>query len=155
MRKLFFILMILSFVGLNAQSFHSTKENFNKISAVYKPPVTFYYTNSTYDPMVILRIDCDEELIVFYKKKFIQHKEVSTIIVYYSGNKLGNFKHKIKIFTNINDEPIILKVKGKMIKIQDCSKKTRTFKFWLRFSKVDIKNDTNPKGKKLDSTYPL
>jgi Mg-chelatase subunit ChlD len=94
--------------------------DFGRIAAVKYPPKTIEFTNTSKEKLAILVIEKSPNVKVGYQHLFFEPGEQGTITLFYDAAKLGSFSEQIKIFTNLDNEPYLVTLKGTCISREEC-----------------------------------
>ena len=129
MRVILFLLLSLSFFGLESNLFAQDKAKelvkFNKNVIDYGDVKKgengvriFEMVNLSDTPLIILNAESSCGCTVpDYPKKPIKKNNIASIKVVYDTNRVGPFTKTIKIYTNIKEEPYRLVIKGEVLDI--------------------------------------
>jgi Mg-chelatase subunit ChlD len=121
------VILILSVTGLNpglAQNINmklgSAVIDFGNIAAVMHPVKTIEFTNISTQRLAILVVEKSVDAKVNYPHTFFEPGEKGTISVSYEAGKLGPFSETIKVFTNLDNDPYLITLKGTSITLEEC-----------------------------------
>jgi Mg-chelatase subunit ChlD len=98
----------------------STMVDFGRIAAIVYPAKTIEFTNNGTEKLAILLIEKGPNVKVNFERRFYQPGEKGIISIYYEARDPGDFNEEIKIFSNLDNEPISVLLKGTCISIQEC-----------------------------------
>ena len=121
-----FLVFVLSFLFLvqgyaqTALKLSITIVDFGRIAAIIYPAKTIEFTNTSDQRLAILLVDKGPNVKVNFERKFFQPGEKGIISVYYEARDVGEFNEEIRIFTNVDTDPHVVKLKGTCISIQEC-----------------------------------
>ncbi len=106
----------------NSQSIKFTDKevDFGRIAANAFPPRVIEFTNTSDQRLAILIIDKSPDVKVAYTPKFYEHGEKGSMAVQYEPRNNGDFEEVISIYTNLDQEPVQLTLKGTAISILEC-----------------------------------
>jgi len=98
-------------------TWNTTNYDFGEIAHEIPATAEFILTNTTNKPFVIkdAKGSCGCT-VPTWKKDIIAPGESTTINATYNAKKLGKFTKSVTIITSIYDEPIILRIKGEVVK---------------------------------------
>ncbi|MBN2274776.1 MAG: VWA domain-containing protein [Bacteroidales bacterium] len=94
--------------------------DFGDIAAVMIPAKTVEFKNVSTERLALLVVEKGPDVVVRYQRRFYEPGEKGLISLSYEPRDLGLFNEKIKIFTNLDDEPYIITLKGNSITIEEC-----------------------------------
>jgi uncharacterized protein YegL len=86
--------------------------NYGEVNNWKNPPAIFTIVNTGDMPLVFLPTFPMEDVLVELPKAPINKNESATIAVYYYTSLPGSFQKETKIYVNISDQPIVLKIQG-------------------------------------------
>lgn len=86
--------------------------NFGDITNWKNPPATFTVVNKSDKPLVFLPTFPMEDLLIELPKEPIKPNGSAEILVYYYTSLPGSFQKETKVYVNISDQPLILKIQG-------------------------------------------
>lgn len=86
--------------------------NYGDVTNWKNPPAIFTVVNKSNKPLVFLPTFPMEDLLVELPKEPIQPNSSANIILYYYTSLPGSFQKEAKVYVNISDQPIILKIQG-------------------------------------------
>jgi Mg-chelatase subunit ChlD len=98
----------------------SSEVDFGKIAAIVYPAKTVEFVNQGTGKLAILLVEKGPNVRVSYQRRFYQPGEKGFISLYYDVRNVGPFSEEIKLFTNADAEPVLLKIKGTCISVQEC-----------------------------------
>lgn len=101
-------------------SFDKTHHDFGLVANLNYPPAAFIIKNSGDAPLAVLLVNKSNHVAVRYPRKFIQPGADDVIYVMPDVNKIGKFREKISIITNISENPIEIEITGEVVSIQAC-----------------------------------
>jgi Mg-chelatase subunit ChlD len=94
--------------------------DFGKIASVQYPAKTVEFTNLSGENLAILVVEKSADVKAGYEHKFIEPGGKGLISLFYEAGKIGPFSEQIKIFTNLDNEPYILTLRGICVSIEEC-----------------------------------
>jgi Ca-activated chloride channel family protein len=86
--------------------------NYGDVSNWKNPPATFTIINKGDKPLVFLPTFPLEDLLVELPTAPVNKNESATITVYYYTSLPGSFQKETKVYVNVSDQPLILKIQG-------------------------------------------
>jgi Mg-chelatase subunit ChlD len=86
--------------------------NYGEVNNWKNPPAIFTIVNTGDKPLVFLPTFPMEDIMVELPKAPINKNESATIAVYYYTSLPGSFQKETKVYVNISDQPIVLKIQG-------------------------------------------
>lgn len=98
----------------------SSLVDFGNIASVMYPAKTVEFTNVSDQKLAILVIEKSPDVKVGYEHRFFEPGEKGLITLFYSPENLGLFTDEIRIFTNLDNNPYVLTLKGNAITIEEC-----------------------------------
>ncbi len=111
-------------LGLNAQpesmKLASSLVDFGSIASVMYPAKTVEFTNVSDQKLAILVVEKSYDVKVGYEHRFYEPGEKGLITLFYRPENLGPFSEEIRIFTNLDQDPYQLTLKGTAITIEEC-----------------------------------
>lgn len=111
-------------LGLNAQpesmKLASSLVDFGSIASVMYPAKTIEFTNVSDKKLAILVVEKSYDVKVGYEHRFFEPGEKGLIMLFYRPENLGPFTEEIRIFTNLDQDPYQLTLKGTAITIEEC-----------------------------------
>jgi Mg-chelatase subunit ChlD len=110
----------LSFSQEKGLQLSSSSIDFGRIAAVAYPAKTIEFVNAGKDKLAILLVEKGPNVKVNFQRKFYQPGERGIISVYYDARSTGSFNEEIKVFSNLDNEPQTILIKGTCISIQEC-----------------------------------
>lgn len=120
MKRTIFILVIFLSGFLMAQepvmTFEKTVHDFGKIKKGKPVSVEFVFTNTGKAPLILSepRSNCGCT-VPSYPKEPIMPGQKSKIVVTYDAEAEGNFTKQVTVFSNAENSPIVLVVKGTVV----------------------------------------
>lgn len=114
------ILIGLQGLAQPAISLDKTSHDFGMVANLNYPPAAFVIKNSGNAPLAVLMVNKTNNVQVRYPREFIQPGAEGIIYAMPDVNKLGKFKEKISIITNVNENPLQIEIKGEVVSIQAC-----------------------------------
>lgn len=120
-KPIFLFLALFIFKNIGAQI-----KSLTIIPSVYKygdvsnwknPPATYTIANNSDKPLVFLPTFPAEDILVELPIKPISKGESDIIKVTYFTSLPGTFQKEIKVYVNISDQPLILKIEGDILSI--------------------------------------
>ncbi len=117
---LFFVGGVASYSQDQALKLSSNTIDFGRIAAIVYPAKTVEFTNVGADKLAILLVEKGPNVKVNFQRKFYQPGEKGIISFYYEARDLGEFSEDVKVYTNLDTEPIIITLKGTCISVQEC-----------------------------------
>jgi Mg-chelatase subunit ChlD len=114
------LLSMAAFAQTRSMKLSSNEIDFGRIAAVKYPAKIIEFTNSSDQNLAILIIEKSASVQVGYEHRFYKPGEKGIISVYYLAGNLGEFNEEIKIYTNLEDEPYSVTLKGTCISINEC-----------------------------------
>ena len=134
MKRLFFVLTVLAFgaFSINAQNaneqeeknpnapymdFEKTVHNYGTIHQGSDGTCSFKFTNTGKEPLILSRpkSSCGCTVPTWPKQPILPGKS-DEIKVTYATSRLGPINKSVTIYSNSSNSPIILRIKGKVIK---------------------------------------
>lgn len=118
--KLFAIFLSVLFFGIgtniDAVSWDSTEFNFGEVQANVPVTATYELTNNGELPLFIenVKVGCGCTTSN-YTKEAINPGESTTIEATYNAKKVGKFSKTATVYTNVDEEPTLLRLKGEVI----------------------------------------
>jgi Mg-chelatase subunit ChlD len=94
--------------------------DFGRIAAIVYPAKIIEFTNNSDQNLAILLIEKGPNVKVNFERRFFQPGEKGIISVFYEVRDVGEFNEDMKIFTNLDNDPQMVKLKGLCISIQEC-----------------------------------
>ncbi len=118
-----FILIVYTSLAVQAQqalSLSKQEIDFGKISSIAYPAKTVVFTNNGTGKLAILLIEKSSNVKVSFENRFYQPGEKGIIYVYYNVRNLGPFAEDLLIYSNLDNSPLVLKIKGNCVSVQEC-----------------------------------
>ncbi|MBN1143301.1 MAG: VWA domain-containing protein [Bacteroidales bacterium] len=94
--------------------------DFGNIASVMYPAKTVEFTNVSDQKLAILVVEKGRDVKVGYERRFFGPGEKGLISVFYQPGYLGTFTEEIRIYTNLDNDPYVLTLKGNAITIEEC-----------------------------------
>ena len=94
--------------------------DFGRIAAIVYPAKILGFTNTGNEKLAIFLVEKSSNVKVNFQQKFYLPGEKGYINVYYEAKDLGDFSEDLKIYTNLDPNPVIISLKGTCISIQEC-----------------------------------
>ena len=111
-----FSLLLFSINNITAQikgvTVSPSLYNYGEVNNWKNPPAIFTIVNTGDKPLVFLPTFPMEDILVELPKAPINKNESATIAVYYYTSLPGSFQKETKVYVNISDQPIVLKIQG-------------------------------------------
>ena len=104
----------------NALKLLSTQVDFGRIAAIAYPPKRIEFVNAGTEKLAILLVEKGPYVKVRFEHRFYQPGEKGIIYVNYEVGTLGDFTEEIKIYTNTDEMPQTVTLKGTCISVQEC-----------------------------------
>lgn len=114
-RKTIFILIILlCSAGLKAQRLSPGTHDFGKVKLWNNPTATFTFKNNTKQRIIFLPIRYQRDLKLSVPEGFIEPGQKVEIQAQFYTEKLGSFSVDQELYVNVLNEPIHLRMKGRI-----------------------------------------
>jgi hypothetical protein len=113
--------------GQSALSLSKKEIDFGKISSIAYPAKTVEFTNTGNSKLAILLIEKSSNVKASFEKRFYQPGEKGIIYVYYDVRNLGQFEEDLLIYSNLDNTPQTLKIKGSCVSVQECFPNAKNF----------------------------
>ena len=117
-------IMLLIFLPVNgicqALRFDSPEVDFGKIASVDHPPKTIGFKNTSDKDLAILLVDKGPNVKINYEHKFFHPGESGIITLMYDPRNTGNISEDLQVYTNLDDQPVQLHLKGTVVSITEC-----------------------------------
>jgi len=94
--------------------------DFGRIAAIAYPAKTIGFVNNGKDKLAILLIDKGPNVKANFQRRFYQPGERGIVSFYYEPRNTGDFSEDVKIYTNLDTEPLVVTLKGTCVSVQEC-----------------------------------
>ncbi len=116
---IFSFLFVLSGKGQSIK-FSETVVDFGRIAANAFPPKVIEFTNTSDQKLAILIVDKSPDAKVEFIPKFYEPGEKGSMAVQYEPRNNGDFEEVISVYTNLDETPTQITLKGTAISILEC-----------------------------------
>ena len=98
----------------------TTVLDLGRIAANASPPKSVEFKNSSTEKLAILIIEKTPDILIRYPHKFYQPGEKGMLLIQYSPRNTGEFEETVKIYTNLDETPVSLKLIGTVVSVLEC-----------------------------------
>jgi hypothetical protein len=113
--SIFILLFISSFGITKAQRLSPGTHDFGKVKLWNNPTATFVFKNNTKERIIFLPIRYQRDMKIALPEGFIEPGEKVEILARFYTEKLGSFTIDQELYVNVLNEPLHLRIKGKIL----------------------------------------
>lgn len=109
--------MLMSFVEPSMLTFDKMDHNFGQIAQGIPQVATFELTNNSEEALILTKVkgSCGCTA-TSYAKEPVAPGTTTLIEATYNAKNLGQFSKTVSVYTNLQEEPLVLTIRGKVVK---------------------------------------
>lgn len=123
-RSLYLTMLLLTIIPMKffgqALRLASPDLDFGKIASVNHPPKTISFKNASDKDLAILLVNKGPNVIINYAHRFYHPGESGIITLMYDPRNTGKIDEDLKFYTNLDDQPVTLHLKGTVVSVIEC-----------------------------------